>query len=99
MSRYAQTKAVRDNQGKRRLQSAITPVPPFSADDVYIKITSPDRLDKLANTFYNDPTLWWVIASANGIGKGTLMVARDTVLRIPSNTNIQQFISNTNLSR
>jgi hypothetical protein len=99
MSRYIQTKAVRDEQGKRRLQSTITPVPPFSADDVFIKITSPDRLDKLANIFYNDPTLWWVIASANGVGKGTLMVPRDTVLRIPSNINVQEFIANTNLSR
>ena len=27
-----------------------------------------DRLDRLAGTYYNDGTLWWVIAAANGIG-------------------------------
>jgi nucleoid-associated protein YgaU len=26
-----------------------------------------DRIDRLANYFYGDPSLWWVIALANGM--------------------------------
>lgn len=26
-----------------------------------------DRIDRLANHYYNDPALWWIIALANGM--------------------------------
>ena len=41
------------------------------------------RLDQLAQTFYGDSTLWWVIASANGIG-GFTSLKSGTALRIPA---------------
>ena len=43
-----------------------------------------DRLDRLAGTYYNDGTLWWVIAAANGIG-WWLQITPGTVLQIPIN--------------
>ena len=69
---------------------------PLSVDDTYIVTTSVERLDKLANTFYGDATKWWVIATANGLGKGTVLVPTDSRLRIPSITNVQQVINNSN---
>jgi hypothetical protein len=99
MSRYATAKVLRDQNGKRRLSSVIMPTPNRTADDLYIQITSPDRLDKLAQTFYNDDKLWYVIAAANGLGKGSLMVPGEIILRIPNIGNIQNTINNTNNER
>lgn len=99
MSRYATARVVKDSNETRKLVSIIIPSPPQSTDDLYIQITSADRLDKLATTFYGTPTLWYVIAAANGLGKGTLRVAKNTNLRIPSISDIQTLINNTNNSR
>ena len=35
--------------------------------NIFIKITSPERLDLLAYRFYGDASKWWIIASANDI--------------------------------
>ena len=43
-----------------------------------------DRLDRLASEYYQDGTLWWIIAAANGIG-WWLQVSSGTVLQIPLN--------------
>jgi nucleoid-associated protein YgaU len=56
-------------------------------------------LDKLAVSFYNDAASWWVIAAANGLGKGTLMVPRDTKLRIPDKALIDTTLTQINKTR
>ena len=99
MSRYATATTTKTADGKRYMQSLIIPVVPISAQDLYIVTTSTERLDKLAQTFYNDSTLWWIIATANGIGKGTIIVAPETRLRIPDYNGIQQIINTTNNER
>lgn len=99
MSRYATAKVLRETNGKRRLSSLIVPTPSRTADDVFIQITSPDRLDKLAQTFYGDSKLWYVIAAANGLGKGSWMVPGEIILRIPNINNIQNTINNANIER
>jgi hypothetical protein len=40
------------------------------------------RLDSYANNYYNDPSLWWVIAAASGIG-WWLQIPSGVVLYIP----------------
>jgi len=99
MSRYTTNSILQDSTGKRRLGSSILPIVPVSSTDVYIQTTSTERLDKLANTFYKDSTLWWIIAVANGLGKGTIVVPKNSKLRIPSDKNIQQLINILNNSR
>lgn len=99
MSRYITNSILQDSVGKRRLGSSIIPIVPVSSADVYIQTTSIERLDKLANTFYGDSTLWWIIAIANGLGKGTIVVPKNSKLRIPSEKNIQQLINTLNNSR
>lgn len=99
MSRYATTTINKTADGKRYMQSLVIPVVPVTTQDLYIVTTSTERLDKLAETFYGDSTLWWIIATANGIGKGTIVVAPETRLRIPDSTGIQQIINTTNNER
>ena len=97
MSRYSTTTIIQDATDRRRKATTIISFIPASVNDIYIQTTSVERLDKLANTFYNDPTLWWIIASANGLGKGTIMVPQNRILRIPSKSDINQIINNINV--
>jgi len=57
--------------------------------DTYFYSREGDRLDLLANEFYNDVTLWWVIASANNLGKGTLSIPPGKLIRIPYNRDFK----------
>jgi hypothetical protein len=99
MSRYNLTNQIKDANGVRKSASWIFPVPRISPTDTYITTTTPDRLDKLANDFYGDSQLWWIIASANGLGKGTLIVPANTTIRIPVKTGIDEFIQQINTQR
>jgi hypothetical protein len=99
MSRYSTNNILQDRNGLRRLASTIIPMIPVSSTDTYIQTTSTERLDKLASTFYGDSALWWVIASANGLGKGSIIVPPNSKLRIPTKNNIQQIINNINTIR
>ena len=89
---------LKDENLNRRFESLIYPVINTAAD-TFIRTTSIERLDKLAKIFYEDSSLWWIIAAANGLGKGTYVVPQNTRLRIPDKTNMQQVINNTNSSR
>ena len=99
MSRYTTTDIIRDEDNKQRKATTIFPTIPITAADTFIITTSADRLDKLANIFYQDITLWWVIAAANGLGKGTLVVPGNTKLRIPAKTDFLDEVIKTNRTR
>jgi nucleoid-associated protein YgaU len=61
---------------------------PLSESDVYVITTAGDRLDSLAFSYYNDATLWWVIAMANNNAtRGALYPEPGTQLRIPVNVS------------
>lgn len=68
----------------RRIETTI--YPEFSTvlpDDTYILSQENDRLDILAKEFYGDEVFWHVIAKANNLGKGTLLVPPGQIIRIP----------------
>lgn len=73
-------------QGKRVFETILYPEILPADDDIYIITTDGDRLDLLAQRFYNDKTLWWVIAQANHVGKGTMQLDPGIQIRIPQNT-------------
>lgn len=98
-SRYFNSAVTNDTSGKRKQTTTIIPVPSFSTDDVIIQTTSIERLDLLAYKFYGDAAFWYIIASANGLGKGSLIVPINTRLRIPNQKDIQEQIRLLNLSR
>ena len=99
MSRYNSTPEIRDLNNIKRRGTTIFPVVPISSADTNIETTSIERLDKLAYVFYDDSSLWWIIAAANGLGKGSLIIPEGTRLRIPDRTNIQDIIIQTNRYR
>ena len=80
-NRYAR---VRKNKlNSRVLSSTILPNIPLSSSDIYLHTKVGDRLDLLANQYYGDVTMWWIIAKANHLGKGTLQIKPGTKIRIP----------------
>lgn len=99
MNRYSTAKVIKDTTSKRYYNTIIIPTPELNSDDIFIQTTTQDRLDRLAYIFYEDEALWWLIAAANGLGKGTYIVPSNTRLRIPTKLNIQQNIINTNNDR
>lgn len=56
----------------------------YTENDNYVITTLGDRLDLLANNFYGDPSLWWIIASANALSGDSLYPPIGIQLRIPT---------------
>jgi len=70
------------------------PIPPMESD-IYIVTVEGDRYDLIANTFYQDPQLWWVIPTANGnVTFGSMFPAPGTQLRIPTDLNLVMSLFN-----
>ena len=87
MNRLKNIPVLRRDNRKRYFVPLKYPEIPLSADDLYVITTTGDRLDLLANQFYNDIRLWWIIASANPniIRRDSFALAPNIELRIPSN--------------
>lgn len=85
----------------RRLSS--TMYPNFDTpDDSIIVSQQGDRLDILAKEYYGDPSFWFVIARANGLGKGSAVIPPGKLIRIPyyqEYSMIQSMITDFNKSR
>jgi hypothetical protein len=64
-------------------------------NDYYVITTAGDRLDLLAFDFYQDSSLWWVIASANALPGDSIFVPVGIQLRIP--TDLQTVLNEYNL--
>ena len=84
MNRYSTTKKKIDKSGIRVYSTTYYPEISVSDSDAFIYPKDGERLDTLAYTYYNDVSLWWVIAKANGI-RGKVAVSVDEILRIPGN--------------
>ena len=99
--RYESTNESRDkDKNFRKLDSTLYPKIDLDDNDIYIITNVGDRLDLLASKYYNDVNLWWVIAQANHVGKGTLNVVPGTQLRIPQNlSNIFSDLETINQTR
>jgi len=74
---------------KKRYYKALKyPNIPLSINDIYVITTSGDRLDLLANQFYKDTRLWWIIANANPeiVRRDSFNLKPGLEVRIPTNT-------------
>ena len=87
MNRLKKIPVLRRDNRKRYFVPLKYPEIPLSADDLYVITTTGDRLDLLANQFYNDIRLWWIIAATNPniIRRDSFALAPNIELRIPSN--------------
>ena len=83
-SRYENSTLSRDRKGKRFFTNPIYPEIPVTENDIYVITTGTDRYDKLALQFYQDSSLWLVIAMANNSKTDSLAVKQGIQLRIPA---------------
>jgi hypothetical protein len=85
-NRYSNIDILKNNEGIRYYKNVLYPQIPLSENDIYVITGEGDRFDLLANQFYNDPTLWWVISIANStLNQGSMYMPVGTQLRIPQN--------------
>lgn len=82
-SRYENNGVKKLNDGRQVFRSKIYPNIPKKDTDIYIVTQGGDRLDTLANQFYDDSSLWWIIGTANNIHDAPFNLPDGTILRIP----------------
>lgn len=86
MNRYQNTQLLTTNKNKRYYGTTKYPSIPLSLNDIYVYTTQGDRFDILANQYYNDSSLWWVISIANSdLPQNSYYIPEGTQLRIPQN--------------
>ena len=92
MCRYIDTRLKRKPSGERAYSYTLYPKIPVKNSDIFIEPTYGTRLEVLANEYYKDPTLWWIIAQANGIKGFTALYTENFKgqLRVP--TEIQDIL-------
>lgn len=93
MNRYQNIPIIKNRDKVSYRKNVIYPQIPLSSDDIYVISVDGDRFDLLANQYYGDSSLWWVISIANGhIPQNSLYLPLETQIRIP--TNYADIVSN-----
>ena len=84
MQRYEEFgNILKQPNGKRRYASLRYVKIPQKSSDLYIMGRRSDRMDNLAAQYYGDPRYWVILAKANNLNTGSLMVPINRRLRIP----------------
>jgi len=62
------------------------PEVPITSDDIYVYSVQGDRFDVLAQQYYKDSSLWWVISIANTdiLPQNSLIIPEGIQIRIPA---------------
>ena len=81
--RYKSAKLRIDKNGKRYYKPTIVPNILIKDSDVFIYPRYGDRFDIIANRYYGDSNLWWIIAKANEMSGGQISPNPEVKLRIP----------------
>jgi len=94
MNRY-QPILITKIDNKSCYQTTKYPEVPLSDNDIYVYTVQGDRFDILANQYYGDQTLWWIISIANTATAGSdlpsdlpqnsLVIPEGIQIRIPAN--------------
>lgn len=81
--------------GKVVYRTSRYPEVPPTENDLYVYTTQGDRFDTLAQQYYKDSSLWWIISIANTGNAGTstetnlpqnsIVIPPGTQIRIPAN--------------
>ena len=95
MSRYRDIQVLRNTTNKRYYGTTKYPEIPLDYNDTYVYSTLGDRFDLLAQQYYKDSTLWWVISIANpGLTQDSYFIPEGSQIRIP--TNISKILAQYN---
>lgn len=81
--RYKNAILKKDKDGKRYYSPTVVENIPLSDSDQFIFPFDGDRLDILAQRYYGDSNLWWIIAKANEISRGQIGLDPEKLIRIP----------------
>jgi len=87
-NQYSRSKIDKD---KGKILSALKyPSIPLSVNDIYVITLEGDRLDLMADQFYTDTRLWWIIAQANPdqVRRDSYSLPAGLEIRIPRKINI-----------
>ena len=88
MNRYRNIKILNNAQGIKYYKGTKYPEIPLSENDIYVITVIGDRLDILANRYYGDPTLYWIISAANPSQSfSSMYIIEGSQLRIPNNVS------------
>ena len=85
-SRYKYTSIKTNKKGKRVFRPTMYPKIPLKDSDLFIYPKFGERLDSLAQKYYQDVSLWWIIAKANNLDQAHIGLETDKQLRIPLDT-------------
>lgn len=98
-NRYKNIKINTNEEGIKYRTNSIYPDIPESENDIYVITTAGDRYDKLANQYYGDSSLWWIISTANSSSnRSNLIPTPGQQIRIPYDKQ-EVLNSYTNLNR
>jgi hypothetical protein len=95
MARYnTQNKIKVDRTGRKSFITKILPSIDVDDSDIFVYRTEGVGLSALAKQHYDDETLWWVIAKANGVGtRGFGIDKKLNVIRIPHRDRLPEIVS------
>ena len=86
-NRYNNSKVFSDENGTRYLNRVEYPSIPIRDNDVFIRGVFGETFMNIANRFYQDKDLWWIIARANNQGDSIYTVPGKEY-RIPQNITL-----------
>jgi hypothetical protein len=85
LRRYQQDfEILQTNTGTRFYSTNFTSEVPRDIFEFKIISQDGDRFDSLAAQYYKDASKWWIIAKANNLVNGTMMIPGGIQLIIPS---------------
>ena len=92
-SRLESIEQYRENN-KRYFKYIKYPNIPLSVNDIYAVTVEVDRLDLIANQFYNDVDLWWIITTANPdiIRRDSFNLKPGLEIRIPDPNRVNNIL-------
>jgi nucleoid-associated protein YgaU len=80
--RYRQS-SKQANKGASKFETTHFQAAKPTNNDIWIIAKKYDRLDLMAHKYYGDRNLWWIIAVANELVNGSLVVPTGKRIRIP----------------
>tara|TARA_B100000902_G_C27286171_1_gene904546 strand:- start:486 stop:767 length:282 start_codon:yes stop_codon:yes gene_type:complete len=82
--RYNNTNKTKDKNNKLYYSPSFVSNIPLKDSDIFVPVSEGARFDMLAQRYYGDSNLWWIIAKANEMGKGKLGIDVTKKIRIPT---------------
>jgi hypothetical protein len=95
MARYSSIRVVSTTENlKRRYANLKYPEIAVDFSDIYVYTTRGDRYDLLAQSYYGDSSLWWIISRANpSQTSDSLLPNPGEQIRIPASFKVPIILS------